>query len=89
MSDQILGGFLCWKVNFKTEVCSNTRCPTIAMLRGNEAETAKSVDDLMTSQSMEGRDFADFEMLDAKIASPLKKITFDKHFRRRAGVEEQ
>ena len=28
----------------------------------------------MTSQSIEGRDFSDLEMLDAKIASALKRI---------------
>ena len=45
----------CSKVNFKTEICSNSRCPTIAMLWIKEVEVAKSVDDLMTSQSIEGR----------------------------------
>ena len=76
LRNQISVDFQCWKVNFKTEVCANTRCPTIAMLRSNEVETAKSVDDLMTSQSIEGRDFTDFEILVAKIASALKKIFF-------------
>ena len=52
-------------------------------------EVAKSVDDLMTSQSIEGRDFHDFEMLDAKIASALKKIITDQYFRRRVDVERQ
>ena len=65
--------FQCWKVNFKTEVCSISGYPTIAMLWTKEEEIAKSVDDLMTSQSIEGRDFPDFKMLDAKIASAFKK----------------
>ena len=43
----------------------------------------------MTSQSIKGRDFTDFEMLDAKIASALKRIISNRHFRRRVGVEEQ
>ena len=80
--------FQCWKVNFKTEVCSNSRCPTIAMLWIKEVEVAKSVDDLMTSHSIERRDFPDFEMVDAKIASALKRIISYQHFRRRVGVEE-
>ena len=47
------------------------------------------VDDLLTSQSIEGRFFPVFEMLDAKIASALKRIISSQHFRRRVGVEEQ
>ena len=43
----------------------------------------------MTSQSIGVRDFPDFEMLDAKIASALKKIISQQHFRRRVSVEEQ
>ena len=55
-----------------------------------EVEIVKSIDDLMTSQLITGRkDFLDYEMLDAKIASALKKIITSVHFRRRASVEEQ
>ena len=54
--------FQCWKVNFKTEVCSDSGCFTMAKLRIKEVEVSKSVDDLKTSQSIEGRDFPDFEM---------------------------
>ena len=55
-----------------------------------EVEIAKSIDDLLTSQVIVGRnDFADFEMLDAKMASALKKIISDPRFRRRVTVEEQ
>ena len=80
----------CWKVNFKTEVCANTPCPTLTMSWIKEVETATSIDDLMTSQSIEGRrDFPDFEMLDAKIASALKKIISSVRLRRRVSVEEQ
>ena len=54
-----------------------------------EVEMAKSIVDL-TSQSITGRrDFPDCEMLDAKIASALKKIITSVHFRRRVSVEEQ
>ena len=51
-------------------------------------ETAKSVDDLLTSQSVEGRDFPDFEVLDAKIVSALRQIISNQYFRRRIDVEE-
>ena len=46
-------------------------------------EKAKSVDDLVTSQSIEVCDFPDFEMLDAKIVSALKMIISNQYFRKR------
>ena len=67
----------CWKVNVKTEVCADS------MLWNKTVQIATSVDDLMTSQSIEGRDFPDFEILDAKIAFALMKIISNQHFRRR------
>ena len=46
-----------------------------------EVEMAKSIDDLLTSQSIEGRrHFPDFEMLDARIASALRKIISNSNF---------
>ena len=57
----------------------------------NEVEKAKSIDELMTSRSILGRnDFTDYDMLDAMIASALKRL-LDKHirFRKRVSVEEQ
>ena len=55
-----------------------------------EVEIAKSIDDLMTSQSISGRrDFPDYEMLDAVIAPALKKLLTSVHFRKRESVEEQ
>ena len=44
------------------------------MLWIKEVEVPKSVNDLMTSRSIEGHAFPDFEMLGAKIASALKRI---------------
>ena len=43
-------------------------------------EVAKVVDDLVTSQPTEGHVFPDFEMLDAKIASALKRIFTNRYF---------
>ena len=59
------------------------------MLCLKEVEKPKSVDGLMTSQSIEERSFPDSERLDAKIVSALKRIISDQHFRRRVGDEEQ
>ena len=44
--------FQCWKTNFKTEACSCSGCPAIAMLWIKEVEVVKSVDDLVASQSI-------------------------------------
>ena len=55
-----------------------------------KSKIAKSIDDLVTSQSITGRrDFTDYEILDVKIASALKQILTSVHFRRRARIEEQ
>ena len=79
-----------WKVNFKTEVCTNSEFPQITMYWIEEVEIAKSSDDLMTSRSITGRtDFPDYEMLDAKIVSALKKLLTHVHFSNRVSVEEQ
>ena len=59
------------------------------MLWIKEVEVDKSVDDLLTSQSIEGHAFPDVEMFDAKIASALKRIITDQYFRTRINVEEQ
>ena len=80
-----------WKVNFKTEVCSKTVDSHLTMQRIKEVEIAKSIDDLVTSQSITGRkDFPDHDMLDAMIPSALKKLLNTQiHFRERVSVEEQ
>ena len=64
--------FQSWKVNFKTEVCSKTADPHLNMHWIKEIETAKSIVDLMTSQSITGRtDFPDCDMLDVMIPSRM------------------
>ena len=83
--------FQSWKVNFKTEVCSKKADRHLTVQWIKEVETAKSFDDLMTSQSTTGRrDFPDHVVLDAMIASALKRL-LDKHFhfRKRVSVEKQ
>ena len=54
-----------------------------------EVQIAKCIDELMTLQSIVGRkDFSDYDMLDAMIASALKKLITNMHFRRRVSTEE-
>ena len=68
--------FQSWKVNFKTEVCSKSADPHLTMQWIKEVEMAKSTGELMISRSITGRkDFPDFDMLDAMIASALKKTS--------------
>ena len=52
-------------------------------------ERVESVDDLKTHQSIGGRRFPNFEMLDAKIASALKKIIQNSNFKKKVSLEEQ
>ena len=79
----------CWKIRFKTEVCTCSQFPTEAMLSIKEVEIVDSVDDLKSSSSVRGIRMPDFEVLDAKIASALNRIIHNSHFKRRASLEEQ
>ena len=82
--------FACWKIRFKTEVCTCSQFLTEAMQWIKEVEMVDSVDDSRSSSSVRGiRMLADFEVLDAKIASALNKIIHNSHFKRRIGLEEQ
>ena len=82
--------FQSWTLNLRTEVCLRTADPQITMLWIKEVEIAKSIDELMTSRSITGQhQFPDFDMLDAMIASALKKLlNTQSNFRKRVSVEE-
>ena len=81
--------FACWKVRFKTEVCTCSQFPAEAMLWIKEVEMVDSVDDSMSSSSMRGIQMPNFEVLDARIASALNRIIDNSHFKRRISLEEQ
>ena len=67
--------FQSWRVNFKNEVCRGTADPQITVHWFKETEIAKLIDELVTSRSMvERTHFLDFDMLDAMVASALKKL---------------
>ena len=74
--------FACWKIRFKTEVCTCSQFPTEAMHWIKEVEMVESVDDLMSSSSTRGIQTPDFEVLNAKIASALNRIIHNSHFKR-------
>ena len=81
--------FACWKIRFKTEVCTCSKFPTKAMQWIKEVELVDSVDELRTSSSIRGILMPNFEVLDARIASALNKIIHNSHFKRRISLEEQ
>ena len=78
--------FACWKIRFKTEVCTCSQFPMEAM---QEVELVDSVDELRSSSSTRGISMPNFEVLDAKIASALNKIIHNSHFKRKISLEEQ
>ena len=81
--------FACWKIRFKTEVCTCSQFPTEAMHWIKEVEMVDSVDDLKTVLSVRGIRMPDFEVLDAKIASALNRIIQNTQLKRRISLEEQ
>ena len=80
--------FTCWKIRFKTEVCTCSQFPTKAVLWIQEVEMVESVDDLMSSRSIRGTPGPDFELLDARIASALNKIVQNTHIKKKVSLEE-
>ena len=62
------------KIQFENQVTSCSDFPSEAMLWMKEMEMVDSLDELKSSRSFSGKNFSNFEMLDAKIASPLNKI---------------
>ena len=52
--------FACWKIRFKTEVCTCSQFPTEAMQWIKEVELVDSVDDLRSSSSIHGISIAKF-----------------------------
>ena len=80
--------FACWKIRFKTEVCTCSQFPTEAMLWIKEVEMVESVDDLKSSRSIRGTHGPDFEVLDAKIASALNRIIQNTRFKKKVSLEE-
>ena len=81
--------FACWKIRFKTEVCTCSQFPTEAMQWIKEVELVDSVDDLRSSSSTRDISMPNFEVLDARIASALNNIIHNSQFKRRISLEEQ
>ena len=52
-------------------------------------EMVDSLDELKSPRSVCGKDFPDFELLDAKMSSALNKITQNSQFKKKVSLEEQ
>ena len=78
----------CWKIRFKTAVCTCSQFPTEATQWIKEVEMVDSVDDLRSSSSIRCISMPNFEVLDARIASALNKIIHNSHFKKRISLEE-
>ena len=81
--------FACWKIRFKTEVCTCSQFLTETMQWIKEVELVDSVDELRSSSSLRGISMPNFEVFDARIASALNKIIHNSQFKRRISLEEQ
>ena len=79
--------FLVWKNRFKNQVTTCSDFPSDAVLWIKEMEMP--LDELKSSRSVCGKNFPNFEMLDAKIASALNKIIQNSHFKKKFSLEEQ
>ena len=80
--------FACWKIRFKTELCSCSKFPPEAMLWIKEIEMATSADDLKSSRSIQGiSPFPDFELLDAGIASSRNTIIQNSFFEKKVSLD--
>ena len=55
--------FACWKIRFKTEVCTCSQFPTEAMQWIKEVEMVDSVDEFKSSSSIRGISMPNFELL--------------------------
>ena len=80
---------LCWKISSKNQVTTFSDFPSDNMLWINEVEMGDSLDESKSSRSVAGKNFPNFQMLDAKIASALNKIIQNAHFKKKVSLEEQ
>ena len=74
--------FLVWKIRFN-QVTACSDFPSDAMLWIKEVEMVVSLEELKSTRSVCGKNFPNFEMLDAKIASALNKIIQNSQFKKK------
>ena len=79
--------FQCWKTNFMTEVCSNSGVPQSQCCGSKKWRWPNQWTIFERRSQLKG--VTSLIMLDAKIASALKRIISNQYFRRRVYVEER
>ena len=75
--------------SFTNQVTTCSDFPSETMLWIKEVEMVDSVDQLKSSRLIEGKDFPNFEMLDARIASALNKNIQHSHSKKEVSLEAQ
>ena len=75
--------FSVWKIRVKNQVTTCSNFPLDAMLWIKEVEMVDSLEELKSSRTVFGKNFPNFEMLDAKIASALNKIIQNSQFKKK------
>ena len=75
--------FSVWKIRLKTQETSCSDFPSDALFWIKDVEMVDSLEELKSSRSVCGKDFPNFEMLDAKLASALNKITQNSQFKKK------
>ena len=81
--------FLVWNTRCKNHVTTCSDFPSEAMLWIKEVEMVDSLEEVKSSRSASGKNFPNFEMLDAKIASALNKIIQNSQSKKKVSLEEQ
>ena len=77
------------KTRLKTQVSSASDFLSEAVLWIKEVEMVDSLDERKSSRSENGKDFPNFEMLDAKIASASEQDYPEFQFKKKVTFEEQ
>ena len=81
--------YLCWTIRFKNQLATCSDFPSEAMVWIKEVEIVDALDEFKSSRSIDGKNFPNFGMLYAKIASALNKILQNFHFKQKVSLEEQ
>ena len=80
--------FACWKMRFKTEICTCSQFPTEAMLWIKEVEMVESVDDLKSSRSIRGTAGPNFEFTRCQNCFSTEQNHPDTRFKKKVSLEE-
>ena len=79
-----------WRMNFRTEVSLCVSRPIESRMWTNDTESANCSSDLKTSYSITGDKLqTNFEVLDSKVASGLKKINHQRRVQKRVFIQEE